>query len=45
MFRKHILRNRTLAQWLTGATLLSTDGCDLAAGILSTVAAGLRIFS
>ena len=45
MFRKHIMRNRSLAAWLAGATLLSSNGCDLAAGILSTVAGGLRWFS
>ncbi len=45
MFYKHVMRNRSLAAWLTGATLLSTNGCDLAAGILNTVAAGLFAFS
>lgn len=45
MFRKHVLRNRSLQDWAQGATLLSANGCDIAAGVLVAVAQGLSIFS
>jgi hypothetical protein len=44
MFNKYVMRNRTLRQWLSGATLFE-NGCDIAAGVLSIVAGGLRFFS
>lgn len=42
---KYILRNRNLRAWLAGSTQLSASGCDIAAGILSAIATGFRIFS
>jgi hypothetical protein len=45
MFQKYVMRNRSLAAWLAGATLLSSNGCDIAASILNIVAGGLRFFS
>jgi len=45
MFHKYVMRNRDLRAWLEGSTLLSTNGCELAAGILSAVAFGLRLFA
>jgi hypothetical protein len=43
MFNKYVMRNRTVRQWLSGATLFQ-NGCELAGGILSIVASGLRFF-
>lgn len=45
MFRKYVLRNRSVREWVRGSTLLGTNGCDLAAGILSIIASGLSVFS
>ncbi|MEP0842895.1 MAG: hypothetical protein HRF43_09305 [Phycisphaerae bacterium] len=45
MLRKYVLRNRSLREWARGTTLLTTNGCDLAAGILSVIAAGLSAFA
>ena len=44
MFNKYVMRNRTVRQWLAGATLFQ-NGCELAASILSIVAGGLNFFS
>lgn len=44
MFSRHIMRNRGLREWLSGATLYQ-NGCELAGGILSIVASGLQFFA
>ena len=45
MFRKSVLRNRSLAEWLGGATLLQNVACDLFTGVLTITALTLEIIA
>ena len=45
MIRKTLLRNRGLAAWLTGATLLSNGACDLVIGALTIAALTVEIIA
>jgi hypothetical protein len=45
MIRKILLRNRGLAEWLTGATLLSNGACELFTSALTIAAITLEIIA
>jgi len=44
MFEKYVMRNHSVREWLSGATLFQ-NGCDIASGVLSIVAAALSAFA